>query len=244
MRLLLLAGTSDAAHIAASLARETRLITTASLARAARSPVPLGLPTRIGGWGSEEAFRDWLRKERVEAVLDATHPFAVRISDRAQRAATDLGIAYLRFQRPQWMPGPDDRWTFLNHCGEVEEKVPDGARLMIDTDGRGNDRLGHLCGRVVFCRLRERMPRVSARPAWNFLYDRGPFTHDTERRLYTSLELDWIVLPNVGGVEESPKLDAARRLGLRVGLVRRPPQAEAPRAETVSEVMSWVRRRL
>lgn len=244
MRLLLLAGTADSAQIAASLARENRVITTASLARATRSPVPLGLPTRIGGWGSEDAFRDWLRKERVDAILDATHPFAARIAERASRAAADFGLDFLRFQRPQWLPGPDDNWTFLNHCGEVEQRVPETARIMIDTDGRGNERLGHLEGRTVFCRLREPVPGSMNRPAWHFHYDRGPFSYDDERRLYDSLALDWIVLPNVGGVEESPKLDAARRLGIRVGMVRRPPRPEAPRAETVSEVMSWVRRRL
>ncbi len=244
MRLLLLAGTNDSAQIAATLARESRLIATASLARAARSPVALGLPTRIGGWGSDAAFKEWLLTERVDAILDVTHPFAIRISDRAFRAASELGLGYLRFQRPQWLPGPDDRWTFLNDLGEVESKVPRGARLMIDTDGRGNDRLGHLDGRTVYCRLREPLPEVSARPAWHFIYGRGPFALDSEAYLYETLALDWIVLPNVGGVEESPKLDAARRLGIRIGIVRRPPQAEAPRAETVSEVMRWVRSRL
>jgi precorrin-6A/cobalt-precorrin-6A reductase len=245
MRLLMLAGTHDSVQIAGALAREHRVAAIASMARAARAPIPLGLPTRIGGWGGEEAFVDWLRRERVHAILDATHPFAVTISGRALRAAEELGLDYLRFQRPPWIPGPEDRWTFLNSCGEIAQKLPVGARVLIDTDGRGNEAAGQLDGRVVFCRVSEVTPGAEARrAAWRFLTGGGTPAYDEEIRLYTSLNLDWIVLPNVGGVEESAKLEAARRLGIQLGIVRRPPQREAPRAETVSEVMRWVRRRL
>lgn len=245
MRLLLLAGTGDSVQIAGALSREHRVIATASLPRAAQAPVPMGVPTRIGGWGGEEAFRRWLTHERVHAILDATHPFAVRISDRAARAAADLGIDYIRFQRPPWLPGADDRWVFLNDCGEIGHKVPDGATLLLDTGGRGNELVGPLHGRTVHCRLESHpAPGTVNGTAWHFIVGRSPFAADAEMRLYSGLGLDWIVLPNVGGVEERPKLEAARRLGIQIGLIRRPPQPEAPRVETVSEVLRWVRRRI
>lgn len=243
MRLLLLAGTRDAVQIAGALAREHRVAATASLPRAVRSPIPLGLPTRIGGWGDDAGFGDWLIRERVHAILDATHPFATRISDRAFRMSEALGVDYLRFQRPPWMPGAEDRWTFLNDCAEVDQKVPEGATVLLDTGGMGNDSLGPLRGRTVHCRL-DAPPNGRARDAWHYVIERGPYDANSEMRLYDRLGLDWIVLLNVGGVEERPKLEAARRLGIRTGLIRRPPQPEAPRAETVSEVMRWVRRRL
>lgn len=245
MRLLLLAGTQDSTHIAGALARESRLAAIATVPRGTRAPVPLGLPTRIGGWGGEEGFRDWLTHEGVHAILDATHPFATRISERAYRASRDLGLDYLRFQRPSWKPGLEDRWAFLNDCGEVERKVPEGTTIMIDTDGWGNDRIGALAGRTVHCRLASgrRAPSVG-NGNWHYLEQRGPCNLDREMLLYDRLKLDWIVLPNVGGAEDTPKLEAARRLGISLGLVRRPPQPGSPRVETVSEVMHWVRRRL
>lgn len=242
MRLLLLAGTRDSAQIAAALAREHRVAAIATLPRGTRAPVPLGLPTRIGGWGGETAFRDWLQRERVGAILDATHPFASSISDRAVRAAGDLEIDYLRFQRPPWMPGTEDRWTFLNDCAEVGTRVPEGATLLLDTGGRWADRVGTLQGRTVHVRLQS--PWSGPDGQWHYLPGPADFDVCSEMRLYDRLKLDWIVLPNVGGSEESPKLDAARRLGIRLGVIRRPRAQEAPRAETVSEVMRWVRRRL
>ena len=246
MRLLLLAGMPEAIQIAGALAREHRVAAVAALPRAVRAPIPLGLPTRIGGWGGEAPFRDWLLRERVGAILDVTHPFDIRISERACRSAGDLGLDYLRFARPSWKPGQDDRWTFLNDCDEVVQKVPEGATLLLDTGGRGAERVGHLPHRTVYCRLDPRLapPALPNGRDWHYLVGRTPYDADSEARLYDRLGLDWMVLLNTGASEDRPKLEAARRLGLRLGLVRRPPQPEAPRAETVSEVMRWVRRRL
>jgi precorrin-6A/cobalt-precorrin-6A reductase len=246
MRLLLLAGMAESAQLAGALAREHRVAPIASLPRAVRAPVPLGVPTRIGGWGGEAQFREWLRRERVHAILDATHPFDAGMSDRAVRAAGDLGLDYLRFQRPPWKPGPEDSWTFLNDCAEVALKLPEGATILLDTGGRGAERVGHLDHRTVYCRLDARLspPALPNGKEWTYLIGRAPYDAESEALLYHRLGLDWIVLLNTGGMEERPKLEAARRLGLRTGVVRRPPQPEAPRAETVSEVMRWVRRRL
>ena len=246
MRLLLLAGLPEAAQIAGALAREHRVAPIAALPRAVRAPVPLGVPTRIGGWGGEEQFRDWLRRERVHAILDVTHPFDVHIADRACRAAQDLGLDYLRFQRPPWRPGPEDHWIFLNDCAEIAQKVPEGATLLLDTGGRMAAQMGHLGHRRVHCRLDARIaPRVMPNGAdWHYIVGRAPYDAEVEARLYDRLGLDWIVLLNTGTSEDLPKLEAARRAGLGLGLVRRPPQPEAPRVETVSEVMRWIRRRL
>lgn len=244
MRLLLLAGTWESAQIAAALARDPRIIATASLARAARSPVPLGLPTRIGGWGGEAAFEEWLRRERIAGILDTTDPFSSTISHRAYRLSLKLGIDYLQFLRAPWIPREHDDWTFLNDCSEIVDRVPPGATVLLDTDGRGLDAVGDLAGRHVYCRIRDRVQPPGDRAHWRVIDGRGPFSTGVEQTIYRTLGLDWIVLPNVGGVEESPKLDAAARLGIRIGMVRRPPQPEAHRAATIAEVMRWVRRRL
>ena len=108
MRLLLLAGTPEAVHIGHALARDTRIRATASLARGARAPVGMTLPMRIGGWGGAERFADWLRTNHVEAVLDVTHPFATGITGRSAAVCRDLGIPFMQFLRPSWIPRDGD----------------------------------------------------------------------------------------------------------------------------------------
>ncbi len=244
MKILLLAGTNDSIHIAGALSKESRISVIATLARASSRPMGLGVPTRIGGWGSDGAFVDWLEKENVTAILDATHPFAQQISMRAARVSKALGLDYLMFQRPQWLPGPDDSWEFLNDCSEVARHVPEGATVLIDSDGRGVDALGHLWGRTVHYRLRGPVPGLVQAPHWRYHQSPEIVSVDREMVIYQQLGLDWLVLPNVGGSEDSGKLEAARRLGVRLAIVRRPPKPDATRVATISEVMSWVRRRV
>lgn len=69
---------------------------------------------RIGGWGGEEAYRAWLVREGIDAVIDATHPFADEMGYRTAKMACELGIEALRLMPPPWMPHKVDNWTFLN----------------------------------------------------------------------------------------------------------------------------------
>lgn len=244
VRLLLLAGQTDSVSLASALSAETSVVALAALARSSSSPEPLGLPTRIGGWGGRAPFAEWLRRERIDAILDATSPFATEISEDALDVAGAHGIDYLRFLRPSWLPGPQDDWAFLHGFGDVARAVPENARLFVDSEGRGREEMGDLGGRTVFYRARD-WPSDSAFPShWQPLPVLGTNSLGREIERFRALGIDWMVLPNSGGHEARKRLDAARQAGVRIAVVRRPPQPEAPRATTVSEVLNWLRRRV
>ena len=245
MRLLLLAGTSESRQIASALIREPRLIPIVSLARAELRPVSFGgLPTRIGGWGGDGPFADWLERERIEAVLDATHPFAVRMSHRAADVARAKGIDYLQFQRPPWLPSEGDHWTFLNGEEDAVGHIPEGSRVFVAT-GRGS--LGALAG----LDRHELLVRVTSPPTAPFPFSRGrfvlgrpPFSVADEVALFERLRVDWLLTRNAGGTGSRAKVDVARLLGIPVAMVRRPFQPQAAKVETIAEALAWVRRRL
>lgn len=244
MRMLLLAGTAEAAQIARALARETRVVATASLARATPAPAALGLPTRIGGWGGDEAFRLWLLREQIDAVLDATHPFAATVSHRTAAICADEGVSYIQFLRRSWTPGGDDHWEFLNSERDASRVVPRGARVLLAT---GQRRLEHFAGMVD----RHLIVRVPYLPNTQFPLADGRYlvrpaalSIAAEEALLHDLGVTWIVTRNSGGSASFAKLEAARRLGISVAMIRRPPQPESARISTVSEALAWVRRRL
>lgn len=245
MRLLLLAGTSESRQIASALTREPRLIPIVSLARAERRPVPFGgLPTRIGGWGGDMPFAEWLERERIEAILDATHPFAVRMSHRAADTAAAKGIDYIQFQRPPWLPEEGDQWTFLNGEEDAARHIPPESRVFVAT-GRGS--LGALAG----LDRHELLVRVTGQPGTPFPFSRGryvagrpPFSVAHEIALFERLGVDWLLTRNSGGTGSRAKVDAARHLGLPVAMVRRPFQPQSAKVETIAEALAWVRRRL
>ena len=245
MRLLLLAGTSEARQISSALARESRLIPIVSLARAERRPVPYGgLPTRIGGWGGEAPFSEWLERERIDAILDATHPFAVRMSHRAADVAAAKGIDYIQFQRPPWLPQEGDTWTFLNSEEDAARHIPPESTVFVAT-GRGS--VQSLAG----LDRHDLLVRVTGAPGEPFPFTRGrfvpgrpPFSVADEVALFERLGVDWLLTRNSGGTGSRAKVDAARHLGLPVAMVRRPFQPQAAKVETIAEALAWVRRRL
>ncbi len=111
LRLLILGGTTEASMLAARLAGRRDVAPTLSLAgRTARAVLP-AMPVRVGGFGGIEGLAAYLRDSRTRAVIDATHPFATRISAHATAACARLGISRATFTRPPWTAGPGDRWT-------------------------------------------------------------------------------------------------------------------------------------
>lgn len=170
MRVLLLAGTAEAREVARALA-DCGVDAVASLAGATRAPAALPLPTRIGGFGGAAPFADYLVGEGIGAVLDATHPFAARIGPRSARVCAELTIPYMRLLRPEWSPGPGDRWTMLESLGAAAGAIPEGASVFVAT---GRQAAAELClpGRSLHVRVID-LPEVPQR-GLNYITGRPP----------------------------------------------------------------------
>ncbi|WOI54923.1 precorrin-6A/cobalt-precorrin-6A reductase [Palleronia sp. LCG004] len=243
LRILLLAGTPEARHLAAALGGQPGMRVTASLAGPTAMPEPLGVATRIGGFGGRDAFAKYLGREGVTAVLDATHPFAAAISHRSAEVCAEAGIAYAQVLRPAWRPREGDRWTFLNEEADAARHVEEGARVMVETGRRGVQRFGALPGRIVHARVEEGRPGPFPFERGGWIAARPTTTIEDETRIFRRLGIDWLIMRNLGGSASRVSLDAARALGLRVAMIRRPLQPEGPKLETVAAALTWARRR-
>lgn len=237
---LLLAGTGEGRRLAEALAAES-IPAIASRAGATRQPEPLGLRTRTGGFGGEGPFRDYLASEGISAVLDATHPFAHRISRRTARVCAELGLPYCQLLRPAWAPEPGDLWTLVDREEDVAELVAPGDVVFLATGRQTLERFSALFCKRLFCRQID--PPTGAFPFANgaYLVGRPPFSVEDEMRLFSDLDIDWLVVKNAGGAASKTKLTAARLLGIRVAMIARPEQPEGQKVETVGEALAWAR---
>ncbi|NRA98747.1 MAG: precorrin-6A/cobalt-precorrin-6A reductase [Rhodobacteraceae bacterium] len=244
MKLLLLAGTQEARSVAMALNRMPQVSVVMSLSRAEPTPRPFGMPARIGSFGGEDGFREFVARERFDAILDASDPFSPEISHLASAAAADLDLDYIQFLVPAWRPEEDDRWVFINTLSEVAASVEPNARVLVLTGRDTLPELVNLDRQTVFCRITSGRTSGFPMAKGQFVPTRHPMSFDDEVIQFDRLKLDWLVMRNSGGAEARPQIEAARVLGLPIAMLRRPLQPEVPRVETVGAAVAWARRRV
>jgi precorrin-6A/cobalt-precorrin-6A reductase len=244
-RVLVLAGTAEAARLVGRLAADGAYEVTASLAGHTRTPEPLPCPVRTGGFGGVDGLVAALRLGGFDALVDATHPFAAVMPRHAAAAAGELGLPRVRLLRPPWAPESDDRWIEVDDLAAAAGALQDlGARRVLLTTGRlelapfaAVDR-AHMVVRTI------EPPDPLPLPSATVLLERGPYTVAGEVALLREHAVDALVTKNSGGEATAAKLTAARTLGVPVVMVRRPPQPPGPLVTTVDEAEAWVARTL
>ncbi|MCT9105055.1 cobalt-precorrin-6A reductase [Streptomyces mirabilis] len=220
---LVLGGTTEARRLAAELAARPGVRVTTSLAGRVSRPGALDGDVRVGGFGGADGLARWLREHRVDAVVDATHPFAAAITANAARAAAATGIPAVVLRRPGWTPGPDDRWHWVGSLPEAAALLPSlGRRVFLTTGRLGLAAFAHLSELHFLVRTVE-PPEPPMPQDMEVLLTRGPFTPDDEQALLRAHRVDVLVTKDSGGEATAAKLTAARDLALPVVVVRRPP---------------------
>ncbi|MFI8939904.1 cobalt-precorrin-6A reductase [Streptomyces syringium] len=239
---LILGGTTEARRLAAELAADPALRVTSSLAgRVAAPRLPAG-QVRIGGFGGPEGLARWLREQQVDALIDATHPFAGTISCNAARAAADVHVPLLALRRPGWVAGPGDDWHPVGSLAEAADAIPAlGKRAFLTTGRMGLAAFAHLEDMWFLVRSVDAPePPVPAR--MEVLLARGPFTVEGEAELLRRHRVDVLVTKDSGAAATAAKLVAARQAGIPVVIVRRPPApAGVPVAVDPAEAVRWLR---
>ena len=244
MKLLILGGTGEASALARALADDPRFSAVLSLAGRTRHPAPQPLPTRRGGFGGAAGLARYLAAERIAALIDATHPFAVEISRNAVEAARATATPLLTILRPQWEPAPGDCWLPVPDMPAAAAALGNAPRRVLLTIGRQDlapfaaAPWHHYIVRSVDPPPPEELP-----PAAEIIAMRGPFLAADERRLLAGRGIQILVTKNSGGSATVGKLHAARALGIPVVMVARPPKPASETRATVVEALAWLARR-
>ncbi len=238
MTILLLGGTGEGRALAQALV-ERRVDIITSLAGATRARADLPGRVRVGGFGGEEECRKFLRDNSISRIIDATHPFAARISHRTARIAWDTGLPYVQLLRPEWRPGPGDRWTEIDDEAQVADHAQPGQTLFVATGRQTLDRYANLTHCTLIFRQIDPPDAPFPWPNGRYQIGRPPFSVADEVALFGELGVDWLVTKNAGAPMAASKLAAARELGIPVLMIRRPVQPDAPRVETVDQALAW-----
>jgi precorrin-6A/cobalt-precorrin-6A reductase len=240
-KVLILGGTTEARHLAERLARRAGLDVTLSLAGRTASPVAHAVPIRVGGFGGAEGLADHLAAERVDALIDATHPYANIISENATKAARKAAVPFVALRRPPWSAVAGDRWIEVGDARAAADAIGREGRNVFVTIGR-NELAPFASVPQHRYLIRSVDPVDPPLPLAHVTYItvRGPFSEADDRALMTQHKIEVVISKNSGGSAAYGKIAAARSLGIEVIMLRRPPAPDAPSVNTVEEALAWL----
>ncbi len=240
-RLLLLGGTGEAAALARRLAGDARIETITSLAGRTRTPAALPGRVRVGGFGGAAGLAAYLANEKIDLLIDATHPYAARMPHAAAEACVRTGVPRVRLLRPTWVRAPGDRWIAAGDLAAAAAALPGLAhRVFLTTGQRDLPAFAPLTEIWFLIRLIEppadRLPLTQCQ----VLLDRGPFRAEDESALMRAHRIEAVVSKNSGGEATYGKIAAARALGLPVLMIERPAQPSGETVASIENCIAWI----
>jgi precorrin-6A/cobalt-precorrin-6A reductase len=222
LRILVLGGTGGARALAGRLAALPGLIVTLSLAGRTRAPALPDCAVRTGGFGGADGLAAYLAETGTGILVDATHPFARRISRNAAEAGAAAGVPLVVLDRPPWRAESGDRWMRVADMADAVAALGSAPKRVFVAVGRqevGAFRAAPQHRYLV--RSVEPVAPGDLPDGAETVLARGPFDAADELRLLAAHRIEVVVAKNSGGNSTYGKIAAARTLGLPVVLVDR-----------------------
>ncbi len=240
LTVLILGGTTEGYELAQKLAAFPDLRTISSLAGRTSAPrLPAG-ESRIGGFGGIDGLTAYLQENLVQAVIDATHPFARRMGWNASAACAAAQVPLLRLERPAWRPGPGDVWQQVQSWELAAQALRTALRVLMSIGRQELAAFTALTEPFFLIRAVDPPDPMPPFAKAQILLARGPFNLEDERRLLIDNRIDAIVCKNSGGTATDAKLAAARELGVRVIMLDRPPRPQCRTVADTKAALDWL----
>ncbi len=242
-RVLILGGTAEGRELAQSITDRfgaaVEIIN--SLAGRTETPGALSGSVRIGGFDGVAGLHAYLLEQAIDLLIDATHPFATRISGNAAEAADLAGIPRLMLIRPPWPRHPLDRWIEVGSVEDAASVLPRAGRRAFLTVGSGEiDAFSALTDIFFLVRTVDEPKSPLPLAGYQMTTGKGPFELAAERQLLAHHRIDVLVSKASGGKATEAKLIAAREASLPIIMITRPLLPPGERVETVEEAVAWL----
>jgi len=242
-KVLILGGTRDAVNLAGAAAALPGTEVIYSLAGVTQNPNLPGCEVHTGGFGGPEGLQVYLSDAAIDAVIDATHPFAAQIAANVFAACEGIGMPRLKFLRPPWVPETGDNWIEVGSVADAVSYLSDHASAVFLTIGTRE--IAAFAG-LENCRflIRYIHPPKGGVPLKNceVVVDRGPFLEPGETELIRSHGVQYLVSKNSGGDGAAAKLAAARSLKIPVIMINRPAPPAGAIAEAQEDAVAWLQK--
>lgn len=221
MKVLVVGGTADGRHLATQL-HELGFDITYSIAGIVRKAT-LPCPVITGGFTQFGGLQQFVITNHITHIVDATHPFAKKMSNKIAQVSQSLTVPAIRFHRKQWPKTAQDNWVEVQQWPELIENVSGHESLFITAGQVTQTVLDQLAKQAKHVLLRTAMPvKVDLPNNVTWIKAIGPFELDNEKKLIEEYKIDAIVSKNSGGESTYAKIQAAAEAGVVVYQFKRP----------------------
>ncbi|WP_291423206.1 precorrin-3B C(17)-methyltransferase [Deinococcus sp.] len=221
-------GTGDGNALARQLAEtgEQVVLSAATELGAALAPQHPNLRQYSGPAGAEARRRALVG---ARAVVDATHPYAQAITAQLRDLSTELGLPYLRYERPGSLPDDLSGLELVDDMQAAAQAAPRYGRVFLAT---GSKDLGTFLREApsaeVFVRLTPQPKVIEQALELGIKPDHlcaavGPFSREFNVAQWRAWNIGAVVTKDsgeAGGL--GAKIGAARELGIPLIVIRRP----------------------
>ncbi|MBW5447612.1 precorrin-6A reductase [Cohnella sp. CFH 77786] len=254
--ILMLCGTSDARELALRI-REAghEVLATVVTDNAARSLEEAGIAVRVGRLTAPE-MAELIRGRRMEAVVDASHPFAEEAHRNAMAAAKEAGVPYIRYERENVSFEGQGSVIYVDDYAQAAEAAAAKRGVIMLTTGSKTlqifaEKLLPLPDTRLVARMLPRKDNMEKCEELgieqkNIVAMQGPFSKELNKALYSQFGVTLMITKEsgkVGAVDE--KLEAAMEMGIETIVIGRP-QIEfgtmfSDYAGVVGQLDEWLR---
>lgn len=220
MKVLILGGTSDARKMAEQL-HTTGIALVYSLVGMVRTQA-VAYPVVNGGFSQFGGLANYIRQQKISSVIDATHPYALKMTMTAQQVTKDLALPYWRFQRPAWQPSEHQHWRYFDTMAELFAQLKGYQRIFLSA-GQINEKL-----LLQLSNTEQILLRTAVKPSFilptniTWIKAIGPFSEHDERALFRRYQPQVLVTKNSGGDATIAKLIVAHQMEIPVYMLNRP----------------------
>jgi precorrin-6A/cobalt-precorrin-6A reductase len=240
-RILILGGTTEARRLAEALSKRPQLDVVLSLAGRTAAPLAQPVPGRIGGFGGVEGLASYLADEAIDLLVDATHPFATQISRNAVAAARLAAVPGFALCRAAWEPVEGDRWQSVSDVPAAVAALGAHRRNVLLAIGRQEAHHVNVAPQHAYwVRSVDPVEPPLTVTEVSYIRDIGPFHLDDEIELMRRHRIDVVVTKNSGGDATYAKIEAARKLGLEVIMIKRQAFSDIPTFTTVEAALCHI----
>lgn len=245
-----LSGTKDGVEIIRLLKKEGfKVFASAVTEYGAALSKKSGADSAIARAADCDEMVEIIKKKKISAVVDATHPFAAEASKNAMRACRKAGIAYLRYERKAAKVQDS---ALIHYAGDFEEAGRKASQLgdviFFAAGSKNLDKFLKAAKRKkIIARV---LPDVKAiqkclnlgLTSSHIIAAQGPFSEEFNRAMLREYKADVLVTKEsgtAGGVES--KVNAALALNIPVVMVERPKIEYRAVVSNYADIAKWLR---